>query len=107
MAEFGRTFGSDVDTGAFRTARFDIGQINAELATAFRATPSPGAGDRGAAPAGRLPGPFGEFVSAVRDSASRRELRRFLDAGRLDEPVLVDAGTAARMARPYSWLLES
>ena len=56
-------------------------------------------GPRGG-PGRRLPGPFGQFVSAVRHSASRRELRRFLDAGRLDEPVLVDAGTAARMARP-------
>ena len=106
VAEFERTFGSDVNTGTFPTARFDIGQINAELAAAFPATPSPGAGDGGADPAGGLPGPLGELVSAVRDPASRRELRRLLDAARLDAPVLVDAGTAVTMVRSYSWLLD-
>ena len=29
-----------------------------------------------------------------------------LDAAHLDEPVLVDAETAVRMVRPYSWLLD-
>ena len=106
VAEFERVFGSEVDPGAFRTARFDIGTINAELAAAFPATPSRRAGYRGAASAGDLPGPLGELVSAVRDSASRRELRRLLDATRLDEPVRVDARTAAGMVRPYSWLLD-
>jgi hypothetical protein len=106
VAEFGRTFGAEIDPGAIGTARFDMGQINAALAAAFPATPSPGAGHGGAAPAGGLPGPLGELVSAVRDSASRRELRRLLEAARLDEPVLVDAGTAVGMVRPYSWLLD-
>jgi len=99
VAEFHRVFGGEVDPGAVRTVRFDIDTINAELAAAFPATPSRGAGYCGAASAGGLSGSLGELVSAVRDSAGRRELRRLLDAACLDEPVLVDAGTAAGMVR--------
>jgi hypothetical protein len=106
VAEFGRNFGSETDAEDFRPVRFDIGAINAELAAAFPGARAPGAGSREAASAGGLAGPLAELVSAVRDSASRRELRRLLDAARLDEPVRVDAGTAARMVRPYSWLLD-
>jgi Plasmid pRiA4b ORF-3-like protein len=105
VAEFGRIFGDEIDPGAIHTPRFDIGKINVALAAAFPATVPPGAGHGGAA-AGGVPGPLGELVSAVRGSASRRELRRLLEAARLDEPVLVDAGTAVRMARPYAWLLD-
>jgi pRiA4b ORF-3-like protein len=105
VAEFDRIFGGEIDPGAIGRTRFDIGKINAALAAAFPATASSGPGPGGAA-AGALPEPLGELVSAVRDSASRRELRRLLDAARLDEPVLVDAGTAVRMVRPYSWLLD-
>ena len=104
VAEFGRIFGSEIDPGAIGVTRFDIGKINAALAAAFPATASPGTGH--GAPAGGLPEPLGELVSAVRDPAGRRELRRLLGAARLDEPVLVDAGTMVRMVRPYSWLLD-
>jgi hypothetical protein len=103
VAEFEHVFGGDIDPGAIGTTRFDIGEINAALATAFPATASPGV-RHGAA--GSLPGPLGELVSVVRDSSGRRELRCLLDAARLDEPVLVDAEIAARMVRPYSWLLD-
>ena len=106
VAEFERTFGTEIDPEAIGTTHFDIGRVNAALAAAFPATASPGAGQGGAASTGGLPEPLGEIVSAVRDSASRRELRRFLEAARLDEPVLVDAGTAVRMVRSYSWLLD-
>jgi hypothetical protein len=106
VAEFERVFGGEIDPGAIGTTCFDIGRINAALAAAFPATGSPGAGRGGAASGGNLPEPLGELVSAVRDSASRRELRGLLDAARLDEPVLVDAETAVRMVRPYSWLLD-
>ncbi len=105
VAEFERIFGGEIDPGAIGTTRFDIGKINAALAAAFPATALPRAGHGGVA-AGGLPEPLGELVSAVRDSASRQELRRLLDAAHLDEPVLVDAGTAVRMVRPYSWLLD-
>jgi Plasmid pRiA4b ORF-3-like protein len=106
VAEFERTFGGEIDPGAIGTTPFDIGKINAALADAFPAAASPGAGHGGAASASGLPEPLGELVSAVRDSASRRELRRLLEAAHLDEPVLVDAGTAVKMVRSYSWLLD-
>ncbi len=44
-------------------------------------------------------------MAAIRVPSYRRELRRLLDAAGLDQPVLIDAETAARMVRPYSWLL--
>jgi len=104
VAEFERVFGDDIDPGAIGTTRFDIGEINAALVAEFPATLS---AERGApASADSLPGPLGELVSAIRDSSARRELRRLLDAARLNEPVLVDAETATRMVHPYSWLLD-
>jgi hypothetical protein len=104
VAEFEHVFGGDIDPGAIGTTRFDIGEINAALAAAFPATASAGVGE--AASAGGFPEPLGELVSAIRASSARRELLRLLDAARLDEPVLVDAETATRMVRPYSWLLD-
>ena len=104
VAEFERVFGGDIDPGAIGTTRFDIGEINAVLAAAFPDPASAGVGE--AASAGGYPGPLDELVAAIRAPSARRELRRLLDAARLDEPVLVDAETATRMVRPYSWLLD-
>lgn len=56
--------------------------------------------------AGPLPEPLGELVAAIRVPSYRRELRRLLEAADLEQPVLINAGTAARMFRPYSWLLD-
>ena len=53
-----------------------------------------------------LPGPLDELVSTIGDTARRRELLRLLGAARLDEPVFIDADTAARMIGPYRWLLD-
>jgi hypothetical protein len=108
VAELEHFYGGDIDPEAIETTRFDIGEINAAL-TAFPGTTSPAARHDAAASAGgpgELPGPLGELVSAVRDSARRRELMRLLGAARLDEPVLIGPGVAARMVRPYSWLLD-
>ena len=99
MAEFERVFGGDIDPGAIGTTRFDIGEINAALAAAFPATASAEVGE--AASVGGLPEPLGELVSASGPHPPGRELRRLLDAARLDEPVLVDAETVTRMVRPY------
>ncbi len=106
MAELEHFFGGDINPEAIDTTRFDIGEISTVLAAAFPATTSPAAGPGEAASASGLPGPLGELVSAVQDSSSRRELLRLLGAARLDEPVLADARIAARMVRPYSWLLD-
>ena len=87
-------------TSAIGTTRFDLDQINEALAASFPATgTSVGTG------AGPLPEPLGELAADIRVPSYRRELRRLLDAADLDQPVLIDAGTAVRMVRPYSWLL--
>jgi hypothetical protein len=106
VAELEHFFGGDIDPEAIATTPFDIAEINAALAAALPATSSPGARHGEAASAGGLPGPLGELVSAVRDSASRRELLRLLGAARLDEPVLIDADLVTRMVHSYSWLLD-
>ena len=101
VAEFDRIFGDDIDPGAIETTRFDIDEINAALAAEF-----PASGASASSAAGPLPEPLGELVAAIRVPSYRRELRRLLDAAGLDQPVLIDAETAARMVRPYSWLLD-
>lgn len=106
VAEFEDFYGAEIDPEAIGTTRFDIGEINAALAMTFPAAAAAGAGRGGEASAGTLPEPLSELVSAVRTSTARRELRRMLEAARLDEPVLVEAETAAKMVRAYSWLLD-
>jgi len=108
VAELARILGDDVDPGAIGTSRFDLDQISATLAAEFPAgTLSGGRHSEagGSAWAAILPEPLGELVAAVRDPAARRDLRRLLDAA-LDQSVLIDAETASRMVRPYSWLLD-
>jgi hypothetical protein len=102
VVEFEHVFGYEIEPGALGTTRFDVEEINAALAGEFPAGTSSGR----AGPTAPLPEPLGELVTAVRDPAARRELRQLLSAAGLDEPVLIDLGTAARMVRPYSWLLE-
>lgn len=106
VAELHRFFGGDIDPEDIQTTRFDISEINTALTAAFPAITSPAARPDEPASAGGLPGPLGELVSAIRDSARRTELLRLIGAARLDEPVAIDAGTAATMVRPYSWLLD-
>ena len=106
VAESEHVFGRDIDPEAIDMTRFDISEINTALAAAFLASTSPGAGQGEAASAGGLPGPLGELVSVVRDSANRRKLLQLLGAARLDQPVLIDVSIAARMVHPYSWLLD-
>ena len=50
--------------------------------------------------------PLAELVAEADVSADGDDLRDLLVAARLDEPVLVEAATAERMVRPYSWLLD-
>ena len=101
VADFAQIFGDDVDPGDIGTTRFDVDQINTTLAAAFPATGASAGGTTGP-----LPGPLGELVAAVRVPSCRRELRRLLESADLDQPALIDARTAARMVRPYSWLLD-
>jgi hypothetical protein len=106
VVEFERIFGDEVEPGAIETTCFDVDDVNAALAAEFAADTAPGRDRDGLGSAGGLPGPVGELVTAIRYPAARRELRRMLNAADLDQPVLIDAVIAARMVRPYSWLLD-
>ncbi len=96
-ADFADMFGGEIDISAMAGTAFDIDEINAALLEW-----SSGA----AAAVSALPGPIGELVSAVRMAAERKLLLRLIDAASLDRPVLVDAAIAARMVRPWAWLLD-
>ena len=63
--------------------------------------------------AGRQPGAdldqvprlVAELVQAVRTPSARRQLERLVGQAELQQPVTIDLDTAARMVRPYTWLL--
>jgi hypothetical protein len=71
----------------------------------------------GARPPGALPGrrPWldldgvpqvvAELVRSVRTPSARRQLERLVGEAELRQPVTIDLDTAARMVRPYRWLL--
>ena len=103
VAEFTRFYGDDIESDSMRTSPFDIDEVNdmlAGLELASEAAPST------AEPARSLPGPLGDLLHAIRTPTGKRELRRLLASAQLDQPVAVDAGTAARMVCPYTWLLD-
>jgi hypothetical protein len=97
MIEFGEVFGDRIDPGYFRSTPFDIDLINARL------------GRLGANPAidvASLPAPLGEIVGLVRPTDGLRTVRQLVAAAQLNGPVEVDVAMAARMVRPYAWLLD-
>jgi Plasmid pRiA4b ORF-3-like protein len=104
--EFEHVFGYLAEAHAAGTTHFDVDEINAALAAKFPIDGASGRDHGVPGSQGALPGPLDELVSATRDPATRRELRRLLDAAALNQPALIDAETAARMVRPYSWLLD-
>ena len=53
-----------------------------------------------------VPGPVAELLLSVRTPRARRQLERLISAAELDRTGPVDPVTAARMVRPYSWLLD-
>jgi hypothetical protein len=53
-----------------------------------------------------VPGPLAELLLSVRTLSARRQLERLISAAELDRTGPVDPATAARMVRPYSWLLD-
>jgi hypothetical protein len=53
----------------------------------------------------RVPRLVAELVQAVRTPSARRQLERLVGEAELQRPVTIDLDTAARMVRPYSWLL--
>ena len=54
----------------------------------------------------QLPAPVEDLVAAIRNPLMQIEFLSRLHDARLLEPVLVDAETAARMVRPYTWFLD-
>ena len=102
-AEFTRFYSDDIEPDSMRTTPFDLNEVNDMLAGLELASePVPSTTE----PERSLPGPLDDLVHAIRTPAGKRELRQLLGSARLDQPVLVDAATAARMVRPYAWLLD-
>jgi len=92
-AEFARIFGDEVDPAIFELTDFDIDEINDDLAAL-------GVGDA------HLPRPLDDLVHQIKSTTGRRSLLKLIRDASLDEPILIDAETAARMVRPYMWLLD-
>ena len=53
----------------------------------------------------QVPRPVAELVLAVRTPSARRQLERLVSEAELARPIKIDPDTAARMVRPYTWLL--
>src|ERR1039457_2212402 len=90
---------------ARRPTPFDIGEINETLAGLTWLDQDDPA-DGGAGQKRDFPGPLDDLIDDVRTSAGKKELRQLISDARVDQPVLVDAGTATWMVRPYTWLLD-
>ena len=95
-AEFVHIYGDDIDPDMFDPTPFDLDEINAALAAIGL--------DDGKRP-DTVPEKIVELVDAVRATHGTRELRRLIARAGLDEPLHIDADTAAQMVRPYTWLL--
>jgi len=93
-AEFVRVFGDDVDPATFAVTPFVIDEINRALG--FRIKVARAA----------LPEPIAGLVDSVQFVGQRQLLLRMIGEARLDEPVAIDADTAAKMVYQYSWLLD-
>lgn len=102
-AEFTHFYGGDIEPDSMRATPFDINEVN-DILSGLELASDPA--DSTPEPERSLPGPLDDLGHAIRTPAGRRELRRLLSSARLDQPVLVDAETAAQMVRPYTWLLD-
>ena len=105
-ARFADMFGGATDIAEMTGNAFEADEINEVLRGRGSGDPPSLAGQSEAPDPSDLPGPLADLVKAVRPSAERRLLLQVIGAARLDHPVLIDTATAARMVRPYSWLLD-
>src|SRR5439155_20198883 len=103
VAEFSPSYDDETDPNSMRTTTYDINKVTAILGSLQLAREPAGSATE---PEHSLPGPLDDLLRAIRTPAGKRELRRLLGSALLDHPVLVDPATAARMARPYRWLLD-
>jgi hypothetical protein len=60
----------------------------------------------GTVPPPHAPAPVAELVRAVKTASARRQMQQLVGDAQLERRVQIDAGTAARMVRPYRWLLD-
>jgi hypothetical protein len=65
--------------------------------------PHPANGTRPGREAGS--GPVTGLIGAIRTPSARRQMERLIEDAELERPSQLDATTAARMVRPYTWLL--
>lgn len=105
VAEFSDIYGEPADLEGMRPTTFDIGEINDTLAGLTWLDGDDPAVD-GAGQQRDFPGPLDDLIRDVRTVAGKKELRQLISVARLDQPALVDAATATRMVRPYTWLLD-
>src|SRR5262249_35485036 len=104
VAEFERFYGESAGPESMRTTPFDIHEINQTLAGLLPLDErDPASSNNGQER--DFPQPLDELVHGARTSGGKRDRRHLLRDPRLDQPVLVDAKTAARMVHPYTWLL--
>lgn len=101
VAEFERRYGVEFDAESSGTTPFRIDAINAVLADRF----PHGARSERVDPPDDLPAPLGELLHQVRDGYAHRELRWLIGAALAGKPD-IDTATAARMVRPYVWLMD-
>jgi pRiA4b ORF-3-like protein len=105
VAEFSDIYGESAGLEGMRPTPFDIGEINETLA-GLTWLDGDDRADGGAGQERDFPGPLNDLIRDVRTAAGKKELRQLISDARLDQPVLVDAATATRMVRPYTWLLD-
>jgi hypothetical protein len=103
---------------AGRTREADVTCESVETSGSRGAAEADGEADRQPAPAGTafrdrpwadlddMPGPVARLLAAVRTPSARRQMERLISQAGLGQTGPVDTATAARMVRPYSWLLE-
>jgi hypothetical protein len=96
-AEYAHVFGADADPRFYAPTPFDPDDINKALAESVRV---------GTTSRLDLPEPLQQLDDALRGSHGQRRLRQLIADATLDQPVHVDADTASRMVRPYTWLLD-
>jgi len=104
VAAFDRFYGESAGPESMRTTPFGINEIN-EMLTGLLPLDERDPVSSTSEQERNFPQPLDELVRAVGTSAGKRELRQLIHDARLDQPVLVDAETAARMVHPYAWLL--
>jgi hypothetical protein len=93
-------YGGDIGISSMAHHAFSVDEINGALLAWASVGQETAPGSSG------LPGPLAKLVSDVRTASESRRLLSLIDAAGLDQPVLVDAATAERMVRPFSWLLD-